>query len=58
MNEKQRRIFEVDRRMELRLRLVAKQAELDGSGSGTSPLNPELPERELVSRLIARVRRL
>jgi hypothetical protein len=57
MNEKQRRIFEVDRRMELRLRLVAKQAEVGDSG-GTSPLNPELPERDLVSRLIARVRRL
>jgi hypothetical protein len=57
MNEKQRRVFEVDRRMELRLRLVAKQAEL-GDSSGTSPLNPELPERDLVSRLIARVRRL
>ena len=57
MNEKQRRVFEVDRRMELRLRLVAKQAEL-GDASGTSPLNHELPERDLVSRLIARVRRL
>jgi hypothetical protein len=57
MNEKQRRVFEVDRRMELRMRLVAKQAELGDSG-GTSPLNPELPERDLVSRLIARVRRL
>lgn len=58
MNEKQRRIFEVDRHMELRLRLVAKQAELGDASGGTSPLNPELPERELVSRLIARVRRL
>ena len=58
MNEKQRRIFEVDRRMELRMRLVAKQAEMGEGVSGTSPLNPELPEREIVSRLIARVRRL
>jgi hypothetical protein len=58
MNEKQRRIFEVDRRMELRMRLVAKQAEIGEAAGGTSPLNPELPEREVVSRLIARVRRL
>jgi hypothetical protein len=58
MNERQRRMFEVDRRMELKLRLVAKRAGIADSGSGTGPLNAELPERDLVTRLIERVRRL
>jgi hypothetical protein len=57
MNDRQRRMFEVDRRMELRLRLVAKRANT-GEAGGTSPLSPVLPERDLVTRLIEKVRRL
>ena len=58
MNDRQRRMFEVDRRMELRLRLVAKRAGISDTGGGTSPLHAEFPERDLVARLIERVRRL
>lgn len=57
MNAKQKRLFEIDRRMELKMRLTAKKA---GTGDlpDTGPLNPDAPEQELVSRLIERVRRL
>ncbi|HET7010760.1 MAG TPA: hypothetical protein VFI11_08300 [Anaerolineales bacterium] len=58
MNEHKRRVFEVDRRMELKLRLLAKRAEDRGPASGMSPLVAELPERDLVARVIERVRRL
>ena len=57
MNERQRRVFEVDRRIELKLRLVAKRAGV-ADAVGTGPLSAELPERDLVTRLIERVRRL
>lgn len=57
MNAKQRRLFETDRRMEVKMRLAAKRA--DGSElTGTGPLLAEVPERELLRRLIDRVRRL
>ncbi len=57
MNAKQRRLFDIDRRMELKMRLTAKKA---GAGElpETGPLSPDAPEQELVSRLIERVRRL
>jgi hypothetical protein len=58
MNERQKRMFEVDRRMELRMRLVAKRAGNGDTDGGTSPLSPVMPERDLVTRLIERVRRL
>ncbi len=58
MNERQRRVFEVDRRMELKLRLVAKRAGITDAAGGTGPLSTELPGRDLVTRLIERVRRL
>ena len=57
MNTKQKRLFDTDRRMELKLRLLAKRAgteELTDAG----PLALNLPERELVRRLIERVRQL
>jgi hypothetical protein len=57
MNAKQKRIFEADRRMELKMRLSAKRAE-SGELPETGPLSLDAPGHELVSRLIARVRRL
>ena len=57
MNAKQKRIFETDRRMELKLRLSAKRAEA-GDLPGTGPLSPDTPGQELLSRLIERVRKL
>lgn len=57
MNAKQKRLFETDRRMELKLRLAAKRADT-GEPTGTGPLSGEVPERELLTRLINRVRRL
>jgi hypothetical protein len=55
---KDRRVFEVDRRMELKMRLAAKKAAAQGQ---TGELPMELggyPERQIVTRLIERVRRL
>lgn len=57
MNAKQKRIFETDRRVELKMRLSAKRAEA-GDLPGTGPLSPESPGQELLSRLIERVRKL
>jgi hypothetical protein len=51
------RVFEVDRRMELRLRIAAKK-----NGSPKPLAAPayvtEIPKREVVERIIERVRRL
>lgn len=58
MAKKKKRLFEYDRRMELRLRLAAKRAGeplLSGNQGG---LLIELPEKDLLDRLIDRVRRL
>jgi len=51
-------LFESDRKMELKLRLALKQA-VDSGGQG-SVLNLEgkQPPKELVTRLIAKVRKL
>jgi hypothetical protein len=57
MNAKQKRIFETDRHMELKMRLSAKRAEA-GDLPGTGPLSPDNPPPELLSRLIERVRKL
>ncbi len=57
MNAKQKRLFEADRRMELKLRLLAKRAGSEDLAE-TGPLAADLPERELVTRLIERVRKL
>jgi hypothetical protein len=57
MNAKQKRLFETDRRMELKMRLSAKRAE-SGDLPDTGPLSPDTPGQEVLSRLIERVRRL
>jgi hypothetical protein len=57
MNAKQKRLFETDRRMELKMRLSAKRAE-SGDLPETGPLAPDAPGQEVLSRLIERVRRL
>lgn len=54
----ERRLFEVDRKMELKLRLAAKKA---AHPSRPEPMSLDflpLPERELVERLLDRVREL
>ena len=58
MRENKQRIFEIDRRMELRLRLAAKRlGDREGFGSIAQYIAGQ-PEREVVTRLIERVRRL
>jgi hypothetical protein len=53
-----RRLFEHDRRMELKLRLAAKRALEPVRGDMALPELGALPEREVVDRLIEKVRRL
>jgi len=55
MAKKKRGVFEADRKMELRMRLAAKRA---ASGDRAGVLSVELPERDLLGRIIARVRTL
>lgn len=58
MAKKKKGVFEADRRMELRMRLAVKRAR-DGDRAGLPTyLNVELPERDLLGRIIARVRTL
>lgn len=57
MNAKQKRLFEIDRRMELKLRLSAKKA-VAADLPETGPLSLDAPGQEVLSRLIDRVRRL
>ena len=52
------RMFEQDRKMELRLRLAAKRANSKELPVLAAQLVSELPEPEVVVRLINRVRRL
>jgi hypothetical protein len=52
------RMFEQDRKMELRLRLAAKRATTKELPAMVTQLVSELPEPEVVVRLINRVRRL
>jgi hypothetical protein len=52
------RMFEQDRKMELRLRLAAKKAAAREPMTPIMHLVSELPEPEVVVRLINRVRRL
>lgn len=58
MAKDNQRMFEQDRKMELRLRLAAKRAETREPRSPVTPLVSEMPEPEVVVRLINRVRRL
>lgn len=55
--KKSKRLFEVDRKMELRLRLALSQV---GEAADGKPhkLDRPAPEQELVARLIDRVRSL
>jgi hypothetical protein len=52
------RMFEQDRKMELRLRLAAKKAVTREGLSSVPHLVSEMPVPEVVVRLINRVRRL
>jgi hypothetical protein len=58
MAKDNQRMFEQDRKMELRLRLAAKKAGAKESRAPAPQLIGELPEPEVVVRLINRVRRL
>lgn len=58
MAKNNRRMFEQDRKMELRLRLAAKKAAAKEPMAPVAPLVSERPEPEVVVRLINRVRRL
>jgi|MudIll2142460700_1097286.scaffolds.fasta_scaffold1294562_2 hypothetical protein len=55
---KEKRLFELDRRMELKLRLAAKKANNQGQTGGLGLDLEGLPERQVVTRLIEKVRRL
>lgn len=58
MAKKDQKMFKSDRRKQLRLRLTAKKAR--GGGQSDTLILPlyEFPERELLNRIIERVRRL
>ena len=58
MNMKSRKVFETDRRMELRLRLAAKKAKTFNGPVLVPNYASRIPEREIVTRIIERVRRL
>jgi hypothetical protein len=58
MNQRRKKVFEVDRRMELRLRLAAKKAKVGSKPIAMPQYSHRIPEREVVTRLIERVRRL
>lgn len=57
MNTKQRKVFETDRKMELRLRLALKRVD-DAVRYSSPELPADVPERETLVRLIDRVRQL
>ncbi len=58
MAKQPKHLFESDRRMELRLRLALKDV-ANAGGSGTALiLDGQKPPKELVTRLIAKVRKL
>jgi hypothetical protein len=58
MNDRARRMFEHDRRMEFKLRLAAKRADEAGPPAGTALVLDGLPDRQILDRLIEKVRRL
>lgn len=55
MNKKMSKVFESDRRMELRMRLAVKQLR---PLSAQAIYGEQNTEKEIVNRIIARVRRL
>jgi len=56
MAKSSKQLFEVDRKMELRMRLAAKQANRGGKALPMPPVFPDPPEREVLDRLIKKVR--
>jgi len=58
MAKKKKGIFEADRRMELRMRLAAKKATQVAYAGPKENLPVEIPELELLNRIIDRVRHL
>ncbi len=52
------KLFQQDRRMELRLRLAAKRAGKPHPAKAQRPPALEVPQVEIVQRLIARVQQL
>ncbi|MCJ7568195.1 MAG: hypothetical protein MUO58_11715 [Anaerolineales bacterium] len=58
MAKKKKGIFEADRRMELRMRLAAKKATQFAYAGPKENLPIEIPELELLNRIIDRVRHL
>ncbi len=54
--ENERSLFALDRRMEFKLRLAAKKAKAEKPGSRLASFSR--PEREIIDRLIARLRQL
>ena len=58
MAKKKKGIFEADRRMELRMRLAAKKAAQPAYAGPKGNLSVEIPEPELLNRIIHRVRHL
>ena len=53
-----RRLFETDRRMELKLRLAAKRASIAEPATAAALELEGPPDRQVLSKLIERVRRL
>ncbi len=57
MNRREQRVFEMDRKVELRLRLALKKYRKERQ-TYFLPITPEILEPEMVTRIIERVRRL
>lgn len=55
---KKKGVFEADKRMELRMRLAAKRAEMGELEGKRGSLQIEIPKVDTVSRLIERVQAL
>jgi hypothetical protein len=58
MPKDNRRLFETDRRMELKMRLAAKRAAIAEPATAAALELDGPPDRHVVSKLIERVRRL
>jgi hypothetical protein len=58
MKKNLRKVFEADRKMELRVRLAAKRADRMPERSLVRKYAVITPDREVVSRIIKRVRQL
>jgi hypothetical protein len=58
MSKSRKRVFEVDRRMELRLRLAAKNAGLKEKEAFVPLYASGVHEQEVVYRIIERVKKL